>query len=494
MLANCSPHLIRINFQHVLCTYKQSGPVTINYTYDPLYRLTQADYSTGDYYHYAYDAVGNRLTETTQLATTNYVYDVANRLTNVNGVNYTWDNNGNLLSDGVNTYTYDSANRMISFNGQGVNAAYAYRCNGESIGQSGCESDRVSQTVNGVTTNYVLDSASALTQVLQDGTNTYVYGIDRIAQFNGTIPAYFLTDGLGSVRQLVDSNGSVTLAKSYQPYGTEVSSVGGGLSNYGFTNEYTSQGLIYLRSRTYSPETGRFLTRDSWPGDYNRPLSLNRWLYVEGNPVNRTDPSGQCYVDTGNLPKWQPWEWEWRVWEYPIVGPCRDNSGPISPDEPHWHEYWSANLVCSAWLNCSREEVVDALSRFTFPGQNPLKPVQPGQQSFVAPFSWFPGIELNGMPVEYLGAIQSVVLLDRLMVTNISRPTHIFHKGQVDRQAKQVGKAWYVVTHGTGNNIYFAMDVVNQETGAGIFTGVDWAMRQYLEAMHITNWIKGLDC
>jgi hypothetical protein len=35
--------------------------VTIDYTYDPLYRLTAADYSSGDYFYYGYDAVGNRL-------------------------------------------------------------------------------------------------------------------------------------------------------------------------------------------------------------------------------------------------------------------------------------------------------------------------------------------------------------------------------------------------------------------------------------------------
>jgi hypothetical protein len=34
------------------------------------------------------------------------------------------------------------------------------------------------------------------------------------------------------------------------------------------------------------------LTRDTWQGDYTRPLSLNRWNYVEGNPINYTDPSG----------------------------------------------------------------------------------------------------------------------------------------------------------------------------------------------------------
>ncbi len=42
----------------------------------------------------------------------------------------------------------------------------------------------------------------------------------------------------------------------------------------------------------YSPETGRFLTKDSWRGDYNRPTSLNRWSYVEGSPINHSDPSG----------------------------------------------------------------------------------------------------------------------------------------------------------------------------------------------------------
>jgi hypothetical protein len=37
-----------------------------------------------------------------------YVYDDANRLTSVNAVNYSWDNDGNLLNDGANTYTYDA--------------------------------------------------------------------------------------------------------------------------------------------------------------------------------------------------------------------------------------------------------------------------------------------------------------------------------------------------------------------------------------------------
>jgi len=40
------------------------------------------------------------------------------------------------------------------------------------------------------------------------------------------------------------------------------------------------------------PSLGRFLTRDTWDGDANRPMSYNRWSYVGGNPINYADPSG----------------------------------------------------------------------------------------------------------------------------------------------------------------------------------------------------------
>jgi hypothetical protein len=45
---------------------------------EDLYRLTAADYDNGTFFHYAYDPVGNRLTQTTDSATIRYAY--ANRL------------------------------------------------------------------------------------------------------------------------------------------------------------------------------------------------------------------------------------------------------------------------------------------------------------------------------------------------------------------------------------------------------------------------------
>jgi len=275
--------------------YQADTFVTIDYAYDPLYRLTSADYSTGDFYHYTYDSVGNRLTEETQLATKNYVYDEANRLASVDGVNYTFDDNGNLLRDGINTYTYDSANRLISVSEsapQGYGSTMSsYRYNG--LG------DRLSQ--NGV--NYTLDLNAGLTQVLDDGTNTYTYGLGRISQKHGSTAEYFLSDALGSVRQLTNNNGEITLAKSYDPYGNIAGSSGDQTSMYGYTGESqdVNSGMVYLRARYYSPQSGRFQSRDTWSGDENSPITYNHWAYANGNPVMNTDPSGHS-VQSSRVP------------------------------------------------------------------------------------------------------------------------------------------------------------------------------------------------
>jgi len=175
------------------------------------------------------------------------------------------------------------ANRLTSISG-GQSATYAYNGLG----------DRLSQ--NGVT--YTLDLNTGLTQVLNDGTNQYIYGVGRISQVN-TSTEYFLGDALGSVRQLTDANGDITLANAYDPYGTLAQTAGSAQTSYGFTGEFTDPGgMVYLRARYYMPTDGRFLTRDTWMGDYNNPLSLNRWMYVNGNPINRIDPSGNvpCYM------------------------------------------------------------------------------------------------------------------------------------------------------------------------------------------------------
>ena len=154
--------------------------------------------------------------------------------------------------------------------------------------------------MDSVTTNYTLDLVSGLTQVLSDGTTTYLYGISRISQQAGSSTEYFLGDALDSVRQVTDASGEITLARIYEPFGEVMNAAGSGASVYGFTGEWTDiTGLVNLRARYYAPWQGRFVSKDVWEGDYYRPASYNVWLYAYSNPVNMSDPSG-------NIPL--PWD------------------------------------------------------------------------------------------------------------------------------------------------------------------------------------------
>ncbi|WP_017327083.1 RHS repeat-associated core domain-containing protein [Synechococcus sp. PCC 7336] len=58
-------------------------------------------------------------------------------------------------------------------------------------------------------------------------------------------------------------------------------------------------GLYYLRQRYYDPSTGRFISRDAFEGFITNPISQNRYLYANANPVTYTDPSG--FFSIGNV-------------------------------------------------------------------------------------------------------------------------------------------------------------------------------------------------
>jgi RHS repeat-associated protein len=154
--------------------------------------------------------------------------------------------------------------------------------------------DRISQTVGSTTTNYTLDLAAGLSQVLADGMNTHLYGLGRIGEQQPAGWQYHLDDALGSVRQLVDASGEVQLSDKYKPYGEVMESIGEGTSIYGFAGEISdSDGLIFLRARYYDPMQGRFLQRDPWQGGYTKPASYNARLYGYANPVRYVDPTGK---------------------------------------------------------------------------------------------------------------------------------------------------------------------------------------------------------
>src|SRR5271154_7626890 len=56
-------------------------------------------------------------------------------------------------------------------------------------------------------------------------------------------------------------------------------------------------GLDYASARHYSSTLGRFISPDPLSGTPGNPQSWNRYSYVLNNPLQLTDPTGQCADD-----------------------------------------------------------------------------------------------------------------------------------------------------------------------------------------------------
>ena len=61
--------------------------------------------------------------------------------------------------------------------------------------------------------------------------------------------------------------------------------------------ETGANGLYYMRARYYNPQIKRFINRDIIDGSITDSQSLNKYSYVQGNPVNLIDPFGLCAQD-----------------------------------------------------------------------------------------------------------------------------------------------------------------------------------------------------
>ena len=88
------------------------------------------------------------------------------------------------------------------------------------------------------------------------------------------------------MRTVLDSTATQQETRVYSPYGELTQTSGTSQTTFGFTGELTDgNGLVHLRARYYNPALGQFVSLD--------PLETrNRFAYVNGNPINRKDPSG----------------------------------------------------------------------------------------------------------------------------------------------------------------------------------------------------------
>jgi RHS repeat-associated protein len=261
----------------------------VNYVYDDLYRLTQetiANSSNNGQIGYQYDAVGNRLQRTSnviQVADQSSTFDANDRLNPD-----TYDANGNTKISNGKTYNYDFENKLTSTS------------NGITIVYDG-DGNRVSKTVGGVTTNYLVDTnnLTGYTQVVEEivggqVTKQYTYGHDLISQRKASGVSFYNYDGHGSARGLSNASGNITDTYSYDAFGTLIERTGTTDNNYLYAGEQfdADLGFYYNRARYLNVETGRFVSMDSHEGSLTEPLALHKYIYANNNSPNQIDPNG----------------------------------------------------------------------------------------------------------------------------------------------------------------------------------------------------------
>ncbi len=124
---------------------------------------------------------------------------------------------------------------------------------------------------------------------------------------------YLFTDHLGSTDVIAHRFGNVLQQMSFDAFGARRNPTASNaptpwgtltiLQQLNFDTTHTTHGytghegadkvgLIHMNGRMYDPVLGRFIQADSIVQDPFDPQSLNRYAYVQNNPLSATDPSG----------------------------------------------------------------------------------------------------------------------------------------------------------------------------------------------------------
>ena len=157
---------------------------------------------------------------------------------------------------------------------------------------------------------------------------TYTYGNGLIsdskkeAKGSDTEKRYYHYNHIGSTTAITDADGDLFYRIAYGTYGelTGIYDADGQkmageaadqrsiretlqaeklrfLYNGRYGVETGANGLYYMRARYYNPQIKRFINRDIIDGSITDSQSLNKYSYVQGNPVSLIDPFGLCAQD-----------------------------------------------------------------------------------------------------------------------------------------------------------------------------------------------------
>ncbi|MFO0811060.1 MAG: RHS repeat-associated core domain-containing protein [Gemmataceae bacterium] len=254
------------------------------------------------------DGAGNFTTVTTDGTGQSRSYNAQNQFTALGSATPTYDNNGNLLTDGTWTYTYDAWNRLVSATNGTTTVTYGY----DALGR------RITETTGGTTTHLYYNQNWQVVEERVGGTASsnlraqYVWSPvesdvliyrDRDTNADGELDErlYAQQDAQGNVTALVNTSGTVVERYAYDAYGKATpytaswGTPSGGTTQYAW--QYLHQGLRYdaadalydNRMRIYSAEYMRFLQNDPIGFAAGDP---DTYRYVGNGPTGHTDPSG----------------------------------------------------------------------------------------------------------------------------------------------------------------------------------------------------------
>lgn len=307
----------------------KSTKKTAAYTYDMLGRITRETKTGKEDISYTYDANNNRKQMTIGNKTTAYQYNKNDELLRTDTLHtdtekndvviYKNDKNGNRLAT-VNRSEIPAEAKDTSYidvdvtlgdnqlNDNVVNHYNALNQLTETLTKNykvsftyDAEGLRTGKMVNGEKTVYVWDGDQVVMELSKGGAvqKRYIRGNDLVYADKGenTEKTYYVTDMHGNVVQLLDESGNVTKTYEYDSFGNEVKPEKKDENPYRYCGEYYDKETeeVYLRARYYEPSVGRFITRDTYTGESDEPLSLHLYTYCANDGVNMVDPSGHMY-------------------------------------------------------------------------------------------------------------------------------------------------------------------------------------------------------